>query len=317
MNSQRDSGKGKRRRRSPRHSLAFQRALFHSISDGILVLDDQGRVADCNLAAAASVGRVAEVLIGSPGSMLCAQAASWELWTQILAPQLLADQQPSAFDILLRRRSGEAFTAQVRASRLAGPDDGTTWFTWVFRDITDELRRNEQLERQATHDSLTGLPNRLLFRDRLERAREHGLRHRISFALMMMDLDGFKQVNDTHGHESGDALLATMGARLRAALRAADTVSRMGGDEFAVLLPGPISARNATRVAAKLLELVELPVELPGLELHVSASIGVALFPQHDGGPQGLLSQADRAMYAAKEAGKGRVELAKARASRS
>ncbi len=292
-----------------RRAGSFQRALFQGVSEGILVLDLRGVVSECNRAALASYGMEREELVGRPGVSLCAELAGWETWEREHLPKLAPGGEPRYLELRMRRVDGSSFMARVGASLVEVPG-GEASVVWVVRDVTDELLRVEQLEYLATHDDLTGLPNRLLFQDRLERAREHGRRYDGGFALLLMDLDGFKEVNDTHGHELGDRLLAALGTRLRAALRAADTVSRLGGDEFAVLLPTPIPASQAMEVGAKLLAALERPFVLAGHELNVSASIGVALFPEHDGQRHDLLARADQAMYAAKRSGGGQVVMA-------
>jgi diguanylate cyclase (GGDEF)-like protein len=154
---------------------------------------------------------------------------------------------------------------------------------------------------QALHDTLTGLPNRLLFRDRTEQAIRAAQRDGGSAALLLMDLDRFKEVNDTLGHHYGDVLLTQIGPRLRSVLRAVDTLARLGGDEFAVLLPEVGGEDGARGVAERLLEALTAPILLDGLPLTVDASIGVVLYPAHGEDPDTLLQHADIAMYAAKE----------------
>jgi diguanylate cyclase (GGDEF)-like protein len=162
-------------------------------------------------------------------------------------------------------------------------------------------------EREASHDALTGLPNRALFRDRTDQAIRQATRERTPAALLLLDLDRFKEVNDTLGHHYGDQLLVQVGERLRATLRAVDTVARLGGDEFAMLLPRITTAEGAVRVAGKLLTALEKPFTLEGLTLDVEASIGVAIHPDHGSDPDELLQRADIAMYAAKESHAGFV----------
>lgn len=293
-----------------RRAGAFQKALFQSVSEGILVLDDEDSVSECNRAVLASFAMEREELLGRPGVSLCAELASWEAWEREHRSKLEPGGEPRHFELRMRRMDGSTFMARVGASRVE-PRGAVGGVVWVVRDVTDELLRVEQLEYLATHDDLTGLPNRLLFQDRLERARQHGRRYGAGFALLLMDLDGFKEVNDTHGHELGDRLLTALGTRLRGELRAADTVSRLGGDEFAVLLPTPIPASQALEVASKLLAAVERPFTVGGQQLHISTSIGVALFPEHDGQRHDLLARADQAMYAAKRGGGAQVVLAR------
>jgi diguanylate cyclase (GGDEF)-like protein len=176
----------------------------------------------------------------------------------------------------------------------------------LLRRVTRRLRRQvEEIEHQAMHDSLTGLPNRVLFRDRVEQALHGAKRQTGEVAVMFLDLDRFKEVNDTLGHESGDVLLREVGQRLAHSLRAGDTVARLGGDEFAVLATGLDDADDALVVARKLRQAVEWPFTLRGLTLEVEASIGIALFPEHGADVDTLLRHADVAMYQCKEAHSG------------
>ncbi|HJW60610.1 MAG TPA: diguanylate cyclase, partial [Actinomycetota bacterium] len=157
------------------------------------------------------------------------------------------------------------------------------------------------------HDALTGLPNRTLLRDRLGQAIRQADRELVPAALLLLDLDRFKEVNDTLGHHYGDQLLVQVGERLQTALRQADTVARLGGDEFAVLLPRMETGEGAVVVAKKLQAALHEPFPLDGLSLDVEASIGVALYPEHGSDPDELLQHADIAMYVAKDTHAGFV----------
>jgi diguanylate cyclase (GGDEF)-like protein/PAS domain S-box-containing protein len=173
-----------------------------------------------------------------------------------------------------------------------------------FIDITERKRAEDALAHQALHDDLTGLPNRILLHDRLDQTIAAARRDDTPLALLLMDLDHFKEINDTLGHHSGDELLRQVGFRLAAAVRSDDTVARLGGDEFAILLPGADLA-SAQRVAASVLEALQAPVYLDGRALGVSASIGIALRPAHGDDADVLLRRADIAMYVAKRGATG------------
>ena len=175
----------------------------------------------------------------------------------------------------------------------------------MFRIVAGASRtlrhQAEVNEHQALHDSLTDLPNRTLFHDRVHQALSSARREHVPAAVMIMDLDRFKEVNDTLGHASGDELLKQVGLRLRDSLRESDTVARLGGDEFGILLPKVLDAEAAVAVARKLRTTLEEPMTIHGLALQMEASIGIALFPDHGSDVQGLLQRADVAMYVAKE----------------
>ena len=155
------------------------------------------------------------------------------------------------------------------------------------------------------HDSLTNLPNRTLFRDRVEQQLLSARREEASFAVLIMDLDRFKEINDTLGHRNGDLILQAIGPRLRAVLRDVDSIARFGGDEFAILLPGAASAEASARVAEKIASALSKPFMLKGLTLDVEASVGISLYPEHGSDVDTLLQRADVAMYMAKEAHAG------------
>jgi diguanylate cyclase (GGDEF)-like protein len=178
-------------------------------------------------------------------------------------------------------------------------------YTVLFRIVAGAsrtLRRQAEVnEHQAFHDALTDLPNRTLFHDRVGQALAVSRREHIPAAVMIMDLDRFKEVNDTLGHASGDELLMQAGVRLRAALRESDTVARLGGDEFGVLLPKVVDSAAAASVARKLRKALEEPFTIHGLALQIEASVGIALYPEHGDDVHSLLQRADVAMYVAKE----------------
>jgi diguanylate cyclase (GGDEF)-like protein/PAS domain S-box-containing protein len=179
----------------------------------------------------------------------------------------------------------------------------------VSRDVTERKRVEEQIEYQAYHDALTGLPNRRLFRDRLTVALAHARRMKHPLAVMFLDLDRFKVVNDTLGHSTGDELLKAVGARLQVSLREEDSIARMGGDEFTILLADLKSTDTAAKIAQKVLDTVALPLQIDGTELFVTTSIGIALFPSDGDSAEVLLANADHAMYRAKDAGRNSYQM--------
>jgi diguanylate cyclase (GGDEF)-like protein len=173
----------------------------------------------------------------------------------------------------------------------------------ILRRVAARIRRQvEQIEHQAFHDALTGLPNRMRFHDRVEQALRAARRDGRALAVLVMDLDRFKEINDTLGHQNGDHVLVEVGERLGVPLRAGDTVARLGGDEFGVLAPGVGSAQEALALATRLREQIGLPHSVAGMEVDVDASIGIALYPEHGGDLHTLLRHADIAMYVSKEA---------------
>lgn len=181
---------------------------------------------------------------------------------------------------------------------------GTNVSVASIEDITERKQAEEQLRHQAFHDGLTGLPNRQLLQDRLERATESARREGHEVAVLLMDLDRFKDINDALGHSAGDRLLKLVGARLQDAVRRSDTVARLGGDEFVLVVDGTSGRDTGGQVARHVLDCFAQPFELDGQSLHVRVSIGVVLFPEHGETPEMLLKNADLAMYRAKEGGR-------------
>ncbi len=178
-----------------------------------------------------------------------------------------------------------------------------------YRDITQRKATEKQLEYQAYYDALTGLPNRLLFRDRVINAIAQAKRHRRGMAVMYLDLDHFKLVNDGLGHSVGDALLSEVATRLQGSIRASDTISRLGGDEFTILLNDTNSSDGVFAVARKVLQSLARPFRVNGHELFVTGSIGISIYPSDGEDVETLLKCADSAMYRAKELGRNQAQL--------
>lgn len=205
-------------------------------------------------------------------------------------------------EIFGRRKDGTEFPAMASISKLCR--SGKTLFTAIIRDITEQKQAEEKICRLAYYDPLTGFPNRFLFHDLLEAAILQAKRENKSVAVLFMDLDRFKEINDTLGHYQGDLLLRHVGQRLSEVLRPTDQVARLGGDEFGVVLP-LASSNDAVLVAQKVIKGLESPVEIAGLPIAVEPSIGIALYPDHGDGVEGLMQRADVALYAAKKGGSG------------
>ncbi len=220
----------------------------------------------------------------------------------------VADERACTVILLNYRKDGSEFWQELTISPVRDDDGALLYFIGIQADITDLKRAHAAVERaqedlrhQALHDALTGLPNRTLLQDRLEQALRATRRAGTPVALLLLDLDRFKDINDTFGHHYGDLLLREVGARLRDGLRAVDTVARLGGDEFAVLLPG-VGADGAATTAARITAALERPVVLEGHPFEVSSSIGIALGSDHGDDATTLLRHADVAMYTAKSA---------------
>ena len=223
------------------------------------------------------------------------------------AVDLAALPRHRLLEMVGRRRDADSFAIELSLTEL--DLHGRRTFILTVRDITARKAAEELVRYHATHDALTSLPNRTLFDDRLAGALKHSARQGDMVAVLFLDLDRFKIINDTLGHSIGDALLIALSRRLRASVREEDTVARMGGDEFIFVLRGLRSAEDAVKPAQKILEAIRPPFHIHGHELYVTASIGIGLYPGDGLGSDQLLKCADMALYRAKERGRNRVQL--------
>jgi diguanylate cyclase (GGDEF)-like protein/PAS domain S-box-containing protein len=212
----------------------------------------------------------------------------------------LRDGRAFAGEALASRGDGAEYALDLHVMPVYGVEGRITHWVAVLRDVTERKAQLAELQRQAMHDVLTALPNRTLLFDRLEQVVISSLRASSRTALMVVDLDRFKDVNDTFGHHFGDVLLRQAADRIRQLVRAGDTVARLGGDEFAILLPMVGDERNALRVAQKVVATLAVPFQIEDHTIEIGGSIGIALCPEHGGDAESLLRRADSAMYLAK-----------------
>lgn len=208
-----------------------------------------------------------------------------------------------------RRKSGEVFAEMLTISAVYAADKVIQNYVALFTDITSMKEHQRELEHIAHFDALTGLPNRILLGDRLHQAMAQSQRRNQPLAVVFVDLDGFKTVNDTHGHKVGDELLIIVSQRMRSVLREGDTLARIGGDEFVAVLVDLEMPQDWQQLISRLLEAASAPVQISDFEVNVSASIGVTLYPDDDADADILMRHADQAMYLAKQAGKNCYRL--------
>lgn len=290
------------------------RQLFENSADALFVHDSKGFILDCNAEASQSLGHTREELLTMNVGDITANLLTEEerlaragntLWERVMLGEpgrIVGFDQNE-----LRRRDGTIFPVEVGVGAIEY-GGGRAIFASVH-DITARRELENELRQQALHDPLTDLPNRALFMDRLEQALKQIERRKNPVAVLFVDLDDFKSVNDSLGHEAGDQLLIAVARRLSDSVRDVDTAARLGGDEFTVLLEDLDDAREAALVAERILEALEAPLKVKGRQLKVAASIGIAWTYRSGVSPTELLDRSDTAMYRAKKGGKARYEL--------
>jgi diguanylate cyclase (GGDEF)-like protein len=212
-------------------------------------------------------------------------------------------------EIWNRRKDGDLYLERMTISMVRDADGKPDRYVSVFSDITAFRRKDEHIKHLAFHDALTDLPNRTLLMDRINRIMINSDREPCNLALLFLDLDGFKLVNDQYGHNVGDDLLKEVAKRLLALVRESDIVARLGGDEFIVVLNNPKGIQKITSIATHVVRSINEPMEILGEVLHVGASVGIALFPADAGTSADLIKNADTAMYAAKESGRNTIRF--------
>jgi diguanylate cyclase (GGDEF)-like protein/PAS domain S-box-containing protein len=282
------------------------RGVLDNVADGIISTDESGVVEFFNRAAQRLFGYALVEVRGQDAKMLIAEPYRRDFVSHLdnyLRPGKSATSVSGSRELWGQRKDGSIFPMEFRASEmLLG---GERRFVGILHDISAQRAQKDALEYQSLHDPLTGLPNRMLFNDRLRQAIVVGHRAREPVVLLIMDMDRFKEVNDTLGHQVGDLLLQQVALRLAATLRQSDTVARLGGDEFAVLPASGTDLNGGTHAAKKILQALEHPFVVDGRNIDVGASIGIAHCPEHGEGADTLMRHADVAMYVAKRTKRG------------
>ncbi|WP_297186999.1 diguanylate cyclase [uncultured Porticoccus sp.] len=279
-------------------------AVLLASPDPIYVLDLKGRFIYANKATADLFALEPEEIIGKTTFDLGFPFAAD---FQRNLEKVITDQSTYRGKFVHKFASGKGERFEYLLAPVLDEDQNTEATVCISRDITEQALAEEKIWHNAHHDLLTGLPNRRLFLDRLEQEVKHAKRSSSPLAVLFTDLDGFKDVNDSFGHEVGDRLLADVAGRLTDCVREVDTVARMGGDEFTVILIGTKRRKDAELVAQKIIDALATPFQIAEQTVQISVSIGISFYPRDAASPVALLEAADQAMYKAKESGSNRL----------
>jgi diguanylate cyclase (GGDEF)-like protein/PAS domain S-box-containing protein len=294
-------------RKQARDRLELAANVFSHVREGILITDAETRIVDVNQAFSAITGYSRDELLGLHARLFRegTHSAGYldAMWRDLSA------QGHWSGELWSRRKNGEAYAEMVTLSAVTDAAGRVRNYVALIVDITPMKTYQKQLEDLAHFDTLTHLPNRLLLADRLRQAMSQAQRRKQTVAVVFLDLDGFKAVNDHHGHGVGDALLVALSQRMRGALRDGDTLARIGGDEFVAVLDDLQQPEDAEPVLERLLQSAAEPVSVGAQPLQVSASMGIAMFPRDGTHADLLLRRADQSMYQAKQAGRNRYHF--------
>lgn len=281
--------------------------VFTQAREGITITDANGTIVDVNNAFTRLTGYGREEAIGQNPRILKSGRQPPEYYAAMW--QALAEEGHWSGEIWNRRKDGEVYVEILTISAVKDNAGATQNYVALFTDITPLKEHQRQLEHIAHYDALTCLPNRVLLADRLQQAMAQAQRRGNSLAVAYLDLDGFKTINDNHGHDIGDELLIALSQNMKTALREGDTLARIGGDEFVAVLVDLQRPEDCEPVLARLLQTAATPMGVRDLMLQVSSSIGVTLYPQDGASADQLMRHADQAMYQAKQSGKNRYHL--------
>lgn len=289
----------------PYDARAELSGVLNTVSDAIVILDEAWRILNANATCAALFGYRMHELISQPVGRLFVPRGEHKVLTSIRSTFAAPRSRHAVWEgrLLGRHRNGRTIIIDGRIGRYR--QDSRVRYAVALRDVGARRRAERTLQQAALRDPLTGLLNRAAFADELRRAIERAQRAGRSFALLLLDLDSFKEINDSAGHQAGDLLLRHVARRLREQVRQSDVLARLGGDEFAVILESFEDPIDSMALAERLVGAISRPFYVAGVEAQLGASIGIASFPQDAGAADLLLARADLALYAAKAAGRG------------
>lgn len=291
-------------RRRADEQLRLAASVYHASSEAMLVTDVDNRIIATNPAFSALTGYSEDEVLGKNPRMLSSGRQDDIFYQRMWQAVMQAGHWEG--EIWNHKKNGEVYAEWLCINLIRDDAGEVTNYVALFSDITEKKKSEEHIWRCANYDTLTELPNRRLFSDRLEQGIRKASRSGEPLALLFIDLDHFKEVNDTLGHQGGDELLIEAARRISACVRDSDNVARLGGDEFTVILFDAAGADRAGRVAKSLLAALDQPFQVTGMTAKISASIGIAMYPSDAPDMEILLKHADHAMYLAKKAGRNR-----------
>ena len=284
--------------------LQLSATIFETATENIVVTDANNCFITVNPAFTKTTGYTLEEVIGKTPKMLKSGKQTPEFYSKMWK-KLNKDGQWMG-EVYNRRKNGEVYIEWLSIKVIYNEDGTVKMYVATFSDITEKKQADEIIWKQANYDLLTNLPNRHFFNDCLKREIKIANRTKKLLAILFIDLDYFKEVNDTHGHEIGDILLVEVARRIGETIRATDTVARLGGDEFIAILSAVEDENDINKVSKLIISKLSMPFDLNGIPVTISASIGISIYPKDSLLEKELLSYADKAMYNAKKDGKGK-----------
>ncbi|MBB5321028.1 putative bifunctional diguanylate cyclase/phosphodiesterase [Marinobacter oulmenensis] len=290
-------------RKNSERGLRIAASVFDRSHEAIVITDEYNRIVDTNPAFSRITGYTRAEVLGLNPSILSSGRHSRAYYRSMWKSIEKYDHWRG--EVWNRRKNGEEYIELLSISRVHLEEPGRHYFVASFSDITALKNHARELDRAANYDDLTGLPNRQLLEERLRAACQHADRLHQTLSVCYLDLDGFKAINDAYGHEAGDQALRTIGDRLTSALRHGDTVARMGGDEFVLL----VQTNHSRAIYQRILDVVAPPLEFGDENITLTASLGVTVYPDDNTDAEALIRHADQAMYSAKEKGRNQYHL--------
>lgn len=281
--------------------------LFETAAEGFMITDAKQVIQRVNRAFQAITGYDEQEVLGKTPRILSSGWHSAEFYNEIWLS--IQEKGQWSGEIWNKQKSGELYLEDITINAVTNEAGEVTHYAAVFKNITERKKLEAQLLHRASHDVITELPNRALLYERFEQAKEYARAHNRMISVMLLDLDGFKKINDHMGHSAGDDVLRMVAERLNGNIRATDTAARLGGDEFAILLTDLRHPEDSFRVAEKLCAAMSQPFELSHQRVHVTTSIGICTYPEHGDELDTLLKHADQAMYQVKHYGKNNYRI--------